>query len=166
MKRIAIFPIIIFFTISFFTYCIKHEVLSPGRKIYKTRGDYNNLIFIRLSKDKKMVVQYPGPSGVYYINKDGDTILFTPTILHQDFLLDNKGISVNSVFIDITYEEFSKRESSLSQEEMLNMIVDDDPIIELYKTRKSAELLPELTVDKINELIDNDELDKYFEQLK
>ncbi|MCK4662924.1 MAG: hypothetical protein KAT68_08670 [Bacteroidales bacterium] len=168
MKRIAIFPIIIFFTISFFTSCIKNEAIAPGYVIYKTKGNYNDLIFIRLSKDKKMVVQYPGPSDVYYINKNEDTILRTPTILHKDYLLDNKGINTNAVFIDISYAEFSKRESSLSQEEMMNMIVDDDPFTEYWygKTGNLRSKDFEVSIEEINEIIDNNEIDKYFERRK
>ncbi|MCK4662922.1 MAG: hypothetical protein KAT68_08660 [Bacteroidales bacterium] len=176
MKKIVIFLLITFFTVSIFTYCIKHEVLAPPYTIYKTKGNYNDLIFIGLSKDKKMVNSFPGPNGVYVIINE-DTIFKIPTILHQGYLLDNKGIPVieNAAFIDITYKEFSKLDSPLSQEEMLNMIIDDDPFTEVWKGNRGEFksiaghfTCPEYkaAIEKINEIIDNDELDKYFERLK
>ncbi len=100
---------------------------GPPTYIYKTKGDYNNLVPVILSDDKSKITSYPHPKDVYYKGK-----LATPVQLEEGYLLDNRGISKNVAFIDITYEEYSKLDKAPSVAELFEMIIDNNPLIELY----------------------------------
>lgn len=128
---------------------------QPAVLVYKTKADYNGLVPVILSDDKSSIISYPAPSdlmtGEQY-NK--------PTMLHDGYLLDNRGISRNSVFLRLTYEEYAVMGSAPSLEEMYLLISDKNPLTELYDcgtSRKEAEL---------NELIDSKQLKKKCKKIK
>lgn len=105
------------------------NVLSIGPKviIYQTNKDYSKLVPIILSEDKKSVESYPDIKDVYF---NGN--LAYPTRLHNGYWLDNRGIGVNVAFINLTYEAYSKLSGTPIPEELLNMIVDAQPLVEMY----------------------------------
>jgi hypothetical protein len=107
---------------------LKIEVSSPEVIIYKTNKDYSTLVPVLLSKDKTTIESYPDVKDVFYKGK-----LAYPTLLHNDYLLDNRGINENAAFLRITYEEYSKLDKTPSAEELRNMILDDNPILEMYR---------------------------------
>ena len=100
---------------------------GPTTYIYKTKGNYNNLIPITLSDDKSIISSYPHPKDIYYKN-----VLAIPTQLKDGYLLDNRGISKNVAFLNITYEEYSKLDNPPNIDELFEMIIDNNPIVELY----------------------------------
>ncbi|MFK5857473.1 MAG: hypothetical protein QM503_15190 [Bacteroidota bacterium] len=100
---------------------------GPTTFIYKTVGDYINLVPITLSDDKTKILSYPHPKDVYYKGK-----LAVPTQLEDGYLLDNRGISANVAFLNITYEEYSKLDKAPSTDELFEMIVDKNPLTDLY----------------------------------
>jgi hypothetical protein len=100
---------------------------GPSAIIYKTKADYYNKIPVILSEDKSKIVSYPGPRDIITKGK-----LAYPTKLNDGFLLDNRGINENVAFLDITYEVFSKSMKAFTSEELFEMILDDDPITEMY----------------------------------
>ena len=130
---------------------------TPPLIIYKTKADYNNKVPVTLSEDKKEIVSYPGSKDVFYKGK-----LATPTELADDFLLDNRGIDVNVAFLDISYESFSRMMRPLSKEQMFEMILDNDPIVEMYRCkRKDYKEIP----NDLNAMIKKGDLSK-CERLK
>lgn len=131
---------------------------GPPAIIYKTKSDYYDKVPVTLSEDKSKVVSYPGSRDVYYKGN-----LAYPTKLNDGFLLDNRGIDENVAFLDITYEVFSKSMRVYSAEELHKMILDDDPITEMYdcgSKYKFKDLEAEL-----NSAIDNGKLST-FKKLK
>jgi hypothetical protein len=102
----------------------------PGPKaiIYKTNYDYTNLVPVTLSDDKKSIVSYPGVKDIYYQGK-----LATPTLLHNGWLLDNRGINLNVAFIRLTYEEYAKKEKAPDAEELYSLIIDKNPLTSMYE---------------------------------
>ena len=110
----------------------KTESLSVGRPgpqaiVYKTKGDYAQLVPVTLSEDKSRIISYPAPQDVFTNGK-----LALPTHLAHGYLLDNRGISPNSAFIKMTYEEYSQMAQSPSPEELYKMIIDKSPFTEMY----------------------------------
>lgn len=105
------------------------KVFLPGPKviIYQTRKDYSKFVPIILSADKKSVESYPDIKDVY---SNGN--LSYPTQLHNDYWLDNRGISINVAFINLTYEEYSKLTKTPLPEELLNMLIDSQPVISMF----------------------------------
>ncbi|MGE5317291.1 MAG: hypothetical protein ACM3ME_04790, partial [Chloroflexota bacterium] len=71
--------------------------------IYKTKLDYSLQVPVTLSSDKKTLVSFPAPSDIYY---GGD--LAYPVKLENGYLLDRRGIDVNTAFTKWTYYEYSR----------------------------------------------------------
>lgn len=100
---------------------------GPPVVIYKTKSDYHDKVPITLSDDGQMVINYPHPKDVFY-----QGVLAYPTLLSSGYLLDNRGINQNSVFVGISYEEYSKFASPPNLKELEKLILDKDPFIEMY----------------------------------
>ncbi len=127
--------------------------------IYKTKANFNNLVPVGLSENKKEVVSLPAPTDLLNGNN-----LRTPIQLHNGYLLDQRGIGPNTAFIKTTYQEYSKRNQPMSSPEILNNIKEADPIVEMYSCKykgSSGEL-----VDWLNDLIDKGQLSTKCTKLK
>ncbi len=105
----------------------KKETAGPPAIIYQTVADYFDKVPVTLSEDKSEVVSYPGVKDVYYKGE-----LSYPTKLDDDYFLDNRGIDANTAFLKLTYEEYSKLETTPTKEELYDMILDKDPIKKMY----------------------------------
>ncbi|MDR2836315.1 MAG: hypothetical protein LBV69_09045 [Bacteroidales bacterium] len=127
------------------------KIPSPPTIVYKTKRDYNNLVPITLSEDKTRIVSYPHPNDL----KNGDK-LRTPTVLNDGYLLDNRGINVNTAFLSISYEVYSKLAEPLPMEDMWKLIIDDDPFVEICNC--GYRIKYQYIEKEINELIENNEL--------
>lgn len=126
--------------------------------VYKTTNDYFNNVPILLSADKSKIISYPHPTDI----KKGDKFA-TPTKLKNGYLLDNRGIGLNVAFLKLTYEEYSKLTELLSIDEMKLLIIDDNPLVELYECGYKSNF-NDLEND-LNKVIEKGKLDK-FRQLK
>jgi hypothetical protein len=102
--------------------------------IYKTRNNYLDNVPVILSGDKKSIVSYPHPTDL----KTGDTFL-KPVRLKNGYLLDKKGINENVAFLKLTYEEYSKLNAPPDIKELRSLILDDDPLTELYYCGKRSD---------------------------
>ncbi len=100
---------------------------GPPTIIYKTKMDYSRMVAITLNDDKTEVVAYPDPTD---ISKKAKSVY--PTLLENGFLLDNRGVSKNAVFISMTYEEYANLTSAPSLKEMYAKILDKNPFTEMY----------------------------------
>lgn len=127
---------------------------SPAAIIYKTKNDYYNKIPVTLNDDKTKIVSYPDPKDIYYNGH-----LAYPTKLDSGYLLDNRGINRNTVFLNITYYEYSKRTDVLALSEMMDMIIDKSPFIELYDCGNRYQYRD--IVNDLNKVIDNKQLNKF-----
>ena len=121
--------------------------------VYKTRGDYNDLVPIELSEDKTIVVSYPSIRSVYYKGS-----LAYPTELDNGYLLDNRGVGQDSVFLDTTYEDFIEFSEQPTVEELFEMILYNDPFTEIYECKNLIKGRDGNEVRKINDLINTGRL--------
>lgn len=135
-----------------------NKVTGPSVLIYKTRADYQQYVPVILSPDKKSLVSYPAPGDVFF---NGD--LAYPVQLVDGFLLDRRGISENCAFLKWTYYEYSRLGSTPSKEEIMKMILDDNPLTELYSCGKRSKYRQIET--EINQIITEGRL-KEFIKLK
>lgn len=131
---------------------------APSTYIYKTKNDYSRNVPIILTDDKTSIVSFPATSDVYYQGK-----LAEPIQLEQGYLLDVRGISKNVAFISLTYEEYSKLGQTPSTDSLMLMIIDNDPLEELYNCSNCYRLGD--PVNDINKLIENKLLDKCIKVL-
>ncbi|MCH5215385.1 MAG: hypothetical protein J1F10_00480 [Muribaculaceae bacterium] len=116
----------------------------PKAVIYKTKNDYINLVPITLDASKTKVISYPAPS---------DLVNAVPTKLIDGYLLDNRGIGINTVFTRFTYEEYSRLKDVPSVAELLSSIVDSDPFVEIYVTREAKD--SSNGIDFYNDIVNN-----------
>lgn len=100
---------------------------GPTTFLYKTKDNYSKYVPITLSDDKKKITSFPHPTDIFYKGK-----FAYPTQLEDGYLLDNRGISANVAFLNISYDEYSKLEKAPSIDSLFEMILDDDPLVELY----------------------------------
>jgi hypothetical protein len=123
----------------------------PSVLVYKTKSDYLKFVPITLSSDKSRIISYPHPSDLEQSIND-----YLPSKLARGYLLDNKGISPNTAFLNITYEEYSKLEYVPSLDDLYKMIIDKNPILELCNCGNRY-LYPNL-VEQVNQIIVSDSL--------
>lgn len=76
---------------------IDYSSASPNVIVYNIKADYFDKVPITLSEDKKSILSYPDPKDLIV-----DGVYFLPTKLEKGYLLDNRGISINTVFLNIT----------------------------------------------------------------
>ncbi len=105
------------------------SMLIPGAPavIYKTMKDYSDYVPVIMNEDRTKILSYPDPVDLTFEGK-----LAKPTKLINNYLLDNRGINKNVVFLKYTYEKYSKMSSPPSQTEMLSNILEKYPLIEMY----------------------------------
>jgi hypothetical protein len=126
-----IFPILI--AIVMMSQCKPgHELTQNSRAqapliIYKTRADYSNKIPVIMNDAKDKIIAYPAVSDV----KPGGT-KGRPAKLNGGFLLDNFGITPNTVYTSYTIREYSSLEKTPSLQELTDRIIDKDPFTEIY----------------------------------
>ena len=83
---------------------------------------------VTLSADKSRIVSYPDSKDIYYNGK-----LSVPTLLAHGFLLDNRGIGAQVAFLDYTYEEYSKLSAAPHAADLMSLLKDKDPLLEMYQ---------------------------------
>ena len=126
---------------------------APPVLVYKTKADYNNLVPVILSADKKSIISYPHPNDL----KAGNGNYPLPALLSNGYLLDKRGIGPNIAFLNMTYKEFAALENAPSLQEMYDNIIDKDPLTELCNCgNKSA--FDEDIEKQLNELIESNKL--------
>lgn len=114
--------------------------------IYKTVGDYDNLVPVNLDSSGMHIASYPAPSDL----KRGDKLL-TPVALDGGYLFDRRGISANTAFTDYTYEEYAGMDETPSVEELMEHVKYVNPFSEMYVVKG----LHNPSVEQLNAIIEN-----------
>ena len=136
MKNYAVLLLVFCFSFHFTSCKTNKEVqketsgayaTGPRVIIYKTKDNYFMHVPVGLSEDKKSLVSYPAPGDVFY---NGD--LAYPIKLEDGFLLDRRGITAQSGFLNWTYYEYSRFEKTPSPLELLGKMLDNDPFTIIY----------------------------------
>lgn len=111
-------------------------------QIYKTKVDYSDKVSIKLSEDKSQVLAYPGV---------GDVTNQYPIELANGYLLKRM---VGNAFLSITIDDYQKLTQTPDSDELLEMVIDDEPFTEFYECCK----LCLMDTAEINALILDDRL--------
>jgi len=106
---------------------------GPDAIIYKTKADYNTLVPVIMNSERTDIVSYPAPGDLKYRGKPA-----IPTELEDGFLLDNRGITENVAFLNITYEAYIALDKTPSKDELLEMIIDSDPLTAMFNCGKRS----------------------------
>lgn len=127
---------------------------SESAIVYKMKKDYSKNVPVTLNENKTSVVAYPGPKDIFYKGK-----LAYPTALDKNYFLDNRGIGLNTAFLKLTYEEYAKLNQAPALAEMMSMLIDKDPFLEIYNLCARAQFTDEAA--QLNKLITKDGLKKF-----
>ena len=131
---------------------------GPPTIIYKTHKDYFKNVPITLNESKTEVDSYPAPQDIYY---NGE--LAYPTKLKKGYLLDNRGIGRNTVFLKYSYEEYSKLKEAPSLDGLMKSIIDKEPFTEIWDCGNRY-IFKDIEIE-LNEIIRTRRLSK-FKQIR
>ena len=109
-----------------------HKMLAPIT-IYRTRADYARYVPITLSPDKSEVLSYPSRFDVGAAPRYA-----MPVDLGDGYLWDQRGISPQSAFLDITYEEYAALTEDLTPSYLLKHILDSDPFTYIARCDRNS----------------------------
>jgi hypothetical protein len=132
----------------------KVSATGPDAIIYKTKSDYHRLVPVTLNEEKTEIVSFPAPKDLFFKGKPA-----LPTILADGFLLDNRGINEHVAFLEISYEDYMKLEKTPKKDELMKMIIDDDPLTVMYNCGKRNTYDNE--VRELNTLIKENDFSKF-----
>ena len=92
--------------------------------VYRTRADYSQYVPVTLSNDKTEIVSYPSRFDL------GTAPHFAkPIDLGNGFLWDRRGITQQTTFLDITYEQYAALSEDPTPSYLLKHILDAEPFI-------------------------------------
>lgn len=97
----------------------------PPAIVYRTSGDYDDLVPITLSPDGKSVESYPAPTDV-------SPSWSTPLHVADGFLLDRRGISARSAFTCYTYARYCALTEAPSPRVLLDSVIPGARVTEMY----------------------------------
>ena len=100
---------------------------GPAVLVYSTTTDHDDHVPVMLSNDSKTIVSYPDPADLRTSNGPPK-----PTDLGNGYRMDNRGIGPNVAFLSMGYTEYAALEKAPSTAELMALIVDRDPLKELY----------------------------------
>lgn len=85
----------------------------PKARAYRTSAPCSNLVFVNVA-DNGTLLSYPDPADI--------TDAARPVELADGWLLDRRGITPNSVFTNITFNEYAAHPSAPSPDELLKSL--------------------------------------------
>ncbi|MDE6859438.1 MAG: hypothetical protein K2J65_03380 [Duncaniella sp.] len=91
-------------------------------RIYRTNGDYADCVPVTLNSDRTAVVSFPAPS---------DLTGAAPVQLKDGYLLDRRGVGVNTAFTSYTYASYSKLKQPPTPEDLLKSVIPGAKVTEI-----------------------------------
>jgi hypothetical protein len=146
----------------------KPEALYPGISIYKTNGDYYDLVTIGMKGDKIFRTSHLINDDYRFDYTNNDTVYNRRTRLINGYVLDRESSSEYDVFLSLTFKEYMSKETKngyLPHDTLYKYIIDKNPYTEYYRESISESFSISDTA-AINELIRKGELEKYFKREK
>ncbi len=89
--------------------------------VYKTKKNYDDKLTVRVSKNGKEVTAYPGKTNA---------VQQKPIVLENGYRLKRM---VGDTYLSITIEEYANSEKDFSDEDFLELIIDNNPYLEKYE---------------------------------
>jgi hypothetical protein len=174
MKTIILklLPILLFSWLNFSCDIVNTEDLGPGISIYKTKGDYFNLITVGMKGDQVFrIYNYWSANDTFERMAviGNDTVYQRRYKLPNGYVLDEEADERYDVFLNITCKEQFYREMhgvAFTNDTIKKYIIDRDPYLEYYRFRKDLPAMWIVDSLKIKQIILDGEIDKYFEKVK
>ncbi len=176
-KFFKLLPIIFFSWLNLSCDIFNTQDLPPGISIYKTRGEYFNLVDIGMKGDKIFRTESFWNSRYNTMDnleiKGNDTIYKYRYKLPNGYILDSSANERYDVFLSITFKQQLNRELSgehpgtaMPEDTIRKYILDKDPYIEYYRNKTEVKRFGMSDSIEIKEIVLKGEIDKYFEKIK
>ncbi len=151
-------------TISFLTIllviigCEKGAVKDREMHIYRTNNNYSNKIVVELSDDKSTILNVVLP----------ETQDKWPMSLIENYWLNGTYGMNETAYLSLTKTKYNENPLAYTKDSLLKLIIDKDPFIEYYLRNDNGLFYNGNGVDtfKLNNIIRNDEIEKYFIRIK
>ena len=130
MKKIITFSLILLFGCSAYqTNKIFMPDFSAGPPtiVYKTTRNFDTLVPVQVSLDQTSIVAFPHPTDL----KQADQLSY-PDKLEKGYLLDKRGIDVNTRFLKISYSAYAARKNAMDIDSLIIYLNKENPFLELY----------------------------------
>lgn len=95
--------------------------------IYKTIRDFSDYVPVIMNEDKTAILSYPDRMDIFSVSSQNK-----PIALSKGYLLDNRGINENAAYLKLTYEAYNNLENTPNLDELIGMILEKNPLVELY----------------------------------
>jgi hypothetical protein len=143
-----------------------NEALDPGLSIYKTRNDYFNNVHTELKDGKAIFIT--DLMRKVEINADGKVKYKFRVKLTNGYILGcEEGLTTAYLSYTIAdYYQIQKQGLLPSMNEIQSSIIDADPFVEYYQDINRPRTFELKDTLRINEIISNGEIEKYFKKLK
>uniref|UniRef100_UPI0032173E3B hypothetical protein n=1 Tax=uncultured Draconibacterium sp. TaxID=1573823 RepID=UPI0032173E3B len=135
--------------------------------IYKTKGDYRHFYTIRLSGDENFNLWTADKTLGSGLNKD--TIYIWRQKAVDGYVISGPA-KLSEVYLSLTFKEVLLKEiamnnpgHALPNDTLQKYILDEDPYLEFWRCTSTLQLKDSI---RINEIIRNGEIEKYFQRLK
>ncbi len=136
--------------------------------LYKTKGDYRHLYTIKMSGEEISANACWELDKSLWTGLNEDTIYKWRQNAANGYIISGPA-KLTDVYLSLTYKEVLLKEIALNNpghplpdDTLRKYILDEDPYLEFYRC---TDLGPDDSV-KINKIIQNGEIEKYFERLK
>lgn len=113
--------------------------------VYKTTKDFSDFVPVIMNAERTKIVSYPAPTDLSISSK--------PIALKNGYLLDNRGITENVVFLNYSYEAYMSMKVAPTLTDMQKNIKDKYPLKELIYCGSRYQYKDE--VNELNRLIQN-----------
>lgn len=166
--------ILLFFVLEGFVSCDLWETEdnAPGVSIYKTKGDYFDLVTIGMKDNEIFRTSSFTIEGSKFTFSDNDTIYKYRIKLRNGYVLSGESDSRYDVFLKLSFKDQMKLEKRIGPtipfDTLKKYILDSEPYTEFYRdnSRKFSDRFECVDTAEINNIIKEGEIEKYFTKLK
>ncbi len=137
--------------------------------IYKTRGDYRHLYTIKISGEEISANNCWERNKVLWSGLNQDTICDRRQYGANGYVISETD-RLTDVYLSLTYKEVVLKEIALNNpghalpdDTLSKYILDEGPYLEFWRCTTTLQLSDSI---KINQIIQNGQIEKYFERLK
>lgn len=120
------------------------QMALPCAVVYKMNGDYADCVPVTVSPDGNTIVSYPAPSDL--------TSESTPLPVADGYLLDRRGVNVNTRFLRLTYNQYRALPQAPSLDQIKADIIPDARVIDLHRLPISLNQAL-MDIPRVNQLI-------------
>lgn len=150
---------------------ITSQEIEPGISIYKTRGDYFDLVDIGMKADKVFRRSSFSADHSKLIFTNNDTIYRYRLKLINGYILDREADERYDVFLSLTFKKHLNLEreyglTTLPDDTLKLYILDSSPYTEFYRENGNHKKFDYPDTAVINSIIRENRIEEFFNRIK